>query len=293
MRRTLLLLLVTALAACADGNLTHPLDSLAYEGRAQEPLACLPNLDGVIESHELAPTLNEFASYRVSPELPADSVDGFPVDLFGTVDDAGKRVWDWSAHEPSDRVAELMAVPLGEQWYAAHFPEAHFALPTDAAGRIDGLYSHDEGALALHGFASSEESPAEGKTLMVYEEPILFFPFPFGLGDSWTQVGEVRDGWLRGLSPWSQDDVYEVEVVAAGELRLPDFTFQQVLDVYTQVTIQPKAGSKEGFTQHQHSFVFECFGEVARASSVLVTDPDDDPGADFLTAREIRRLGWF
>lgn len=285
--------LTCSLAACGDGNLSSPDDLLAYPAPDVEPLPCIPNLDGVIEAHELAPTLNQLASYRVTPPLPNASQDGFPVDLYGTVDDDGRRIWDWSAPSPSDRVAKLHAEPLTDQWFAPEFSTGGFALPTDAAGTLMGVYSHDVDGMLLHGVASTEEDPDDGKTLLVYREPVLFFPFPMTVGDHWTQTGEVRDGWLRGLSPWSQDDIYEVSVEEAGELRLPDFTFTQALRIHTRVETRPKAGTDQGYVQHQHSFVFECFGEVARATSPVVLVPADDPGPDFSTAHEIRRLGWF
>jgi hypothetical protein len=155
------------------------------------------------------------------------------------------------------------------------------------------VYSQDERALRLHGVASVLESPPEGQTLLVYDQPIDFFPFPLILGKTWTQTGVVTNGILQGLSPWSQDDLYEVEVDAAGELRLPDFTFTQVLRISTKVTVMPKAGTAEGYSQRQVSFVFECFGEVGRASSLLFRDPALDPGKNFTVAREVRRLGWF
>jgi hypothetical protein len=286
------LLAVSAFTACGD-NLTFPSQPEAYESPAGEPLSCLPNLDGQIDAHELAPTLNQLASYRVSPPLPLDSLDGRPVDLEGRIDETGRRVWDWSEEHPDDRVAELIAVPLGDQWYAPHFPAGELALATDAGGRLDAIYSHDAQALLLHGFASAEPQPPEGQTLLVYQDPVVFFPFPLTLGKTWTQTGVIRNGVLNGLSPWSQDDVYQVEVDAAGELRLPDFTFTQALRVYTRVEVQPKVGTRDGYVQHQYSFLFECFGEVARASSPLIIDPEDDPGRDFVLAREVRRLGWF
>ena len=190
-------------------------------------------------------------------------------------------------------MAKIKAEPLENQWYANEFIGAQFALPSDLSGSLVGIYSHDEQALRLHGAASVEENPAEGKTLLVYEEPIEFFPFPLQLGKKWTQTGVVTNGTLQGLHPWSQEDVYEVEVDLAGELRLPDFTFEQVLRVSTKVSVKPKAGSQEGYTQRQVSFIFECFGEVARATSILFTDSANDPGKNFTDAREIRRLGWF
>jgi hypothetical protein len=289
----LALLAPLALAAgCDDQNLTWPV-AATYEAAAPAPLACIPNLDGAIEAYEMAPTLNQLATYRVSPPLPTESQEGRPVDLAGTVDDSGRRIWDWSAADPSDRNADLEAEPLAGRWYAASFPGGEFVLPADAAGHLEGVYSHDEAALKLYGVASALADPPEGRTLLVYQEPVVFLPFPLTLGQSWTQTGIVRNGTLQGLSPWSQDDLYESTVDAAGELRLPDFTFTQALRLYTKVTVKPKAGNREGYVQHQYSFVFECFGEVARATSPLVYDSASDPGKDFPVAREVRRLGWF
>ncbi len=284
--------LLLALPGCGD-NMTHGIQHRPYDGGAALPLACLPNLDGVIDSYELAPTLDNDASYIVTPPLPRDATEGPHVNTAGAVDGRGKRVWDWSADDPSLLVAKLRAAPLLEQWYANDFPGGQFALPADLSGELDAVYSHDEAALRLHGVASHEPDPPQGRTLMVYEAPIDFLRFPLQLGKQWTQTGEVRNGTLQGLHPWSQDDEYEVEVDLAGELRLPDFTFSQVLRVATRVTVSPKAGTIQGYSQRQVSFVFECMGEVARATSLLFEEAEDDPGRDFTVAHEVRRLGWF
>jgi hypothetical protein len=55
--------------------------------------------------------------------------------------------------------------------------------------------------------------------------------------------------------------------------------------VYTKVSIQPAAG--ESATTRQVSFLFECFGEVARATS-----QNGESDEDFNTAAEVRRLGF-
>jgi hypothetical protein len=290
---TILALPLLALAACAGENETFPQELLPYGSEVPEALACLPNLDGRIDSGELSPTLNQIASYRVSPPLPVESDGARPMDLTGEVGLDGRRVWDWSSSDDGDRVATFMAKPLTDQWYVPHFSGGQFSMPTDAAGRVHAVYSHDAQALRLHGVASFIESPPEGQTLMVYEVPVDFFPFPLTVGDSWAQTGRVRNGVLLGVKPWSQDDLYEVQVDLAGELRLPDFTFAQAMRVLTKVTIKPKAGMKKGTTQYQVSFVYECFGEVARAASPFVLDPEQDPGPDFPLAWEVRRLGWF
>ena len=287
------LLLVWVAGGCGSENLTHPSTRAPYSADAPDPLPCVPNLDGTIDAREMAPTLEQSASYIVTPSLPVDTITGRAVDVTGAVGADGRRVWDWSRAEPSEQVGELIARPLGDQWYVSHFPGAQFALPSDMAGRLEGVYAHGASGLMLYGIASTEENPPEGQTLLVYETPVTFFPFPFTVGSAWSETGIVRNGTLQGLHPWSQDDVYEVEVDAAGELRLPDFTFEQALRVQTKVTIRPKAGSKEGYSQRQVSFVFECLGEVARASSLLIKPDDDDPGKEFKTALEVRKLGWF
>ena len=50
------------------------------------------------------------------------------------------------------------------------------------------------------------------------------------------------------------------------------------------MTLSPATGAS--IVTRQDSFLFECFGEVARATSV-----NDEPKDDFTTASEIRRLG--
>lgn len=290
-RFALTALAALAISACGD-NLTDPLAYGDYEPPPEVPLACIPNLDGQIEAHELAPTLGIAATFLVSPALPVDTTAGRLVDVVGSVNNEGRRVWDWSATEPSDQIARLTGRPLADQWYAGHFPAGEFVLAVDAGETRFGVYSHDETALMLHGWASVAGEPLEARTLLVFEEPIAFFEFPLTVGQEWTATAKVRDGTLQGLTPWSQNEVYVNRVETAGELRLPDFTFTQALRINTIATIQPLAVG-ETASVRQVSFVFECFGEIARASSTVFLDHDEDPGADFTIAAEIRRLGWF
>ena len=61
-------------------------------------------------------------------------------------------------------------------------------------------------------------------------------------------------------------------------------TFTQVFRVRFAVDIEPAVGPT--LSRRQVSFLFECFGEVARATS-QPGETDDN----FTTAAEIRRLG--
>jgi hypothetical protein len=89
---------------------------------------------------------------------------------------------------------------------------------------------------------------------------------------------------IRGL-PYAGKDTYEITVDAAGSLDLPDITFSQALRVRTKVTVEPAAGM--AVVTRQASYVFECFGEVAR-----VTSNNGEMNADFTTAAEVRRFGF-
>ena len=242
-------------------------------------LACQPNLDGSLEADEMRAAIGVPLSFLVSP---AGARRG--VDVAGAAQTDGSRRWDWSAPAQDDVAVAFAAQPLAGKWYAGFFPGAQFALPLDASGRLVALYSRDSDALRLHGLASVDSDPAEGRTLLVYETPIAAFRFPLRPGATWTSEATVRVGSQVSGLPYSSTDTYEVRVDALGRLDLPDVSFAQVHRVRTRVTMDPSPGSV--LTRRQVSFVAECFGEVARATSL-----DNESREDFTTAAEIRRVG--
>lgn len=272
-------LLVVALAACGD-NLTFPTGPTPYEPAPPVELTCVPNLDGQIDADELRPALDVPVSYLVSAAGAEREVD-----LVGVVDARGKRVWDWTEPD-TDPAITVVAEAARDRWYGDRFPADAVAVQLDAGGLLDGVYRHDvdAGTFALLGVASRAADPAEGRTLWAYEAPVVLYRFPLRDGDSWTSVGEVRDGLVSGL-PYAGRDTYTVEVVAAGELGLPHVTFTQALRVDTRLVAQPAVGAST--SRWQTSFLFECFGEVARATS-----RPGEASADFTTAAEVRRLGF-
>ena len=93
----------------------------------------------------------------------------------------------------------------------------------------------------------------------------------------------MQNGTFRD-TPYAGTDVYDVEVPATGRLELPDFAFTEAHQVRIHVTIYPVVGFVS--STRQVSFLFECFGEVARATSAL-----NESQENFTTAAEIRRLG--
>ncbi len=273
-----LLASAVALAGCGD-NQTHPTpEHEGYGDAGDVPLSCMPNLDGRIDAAEMQATLDVPVSFLVSAAGAKRAVD-----VAGVVDDAGKRTWDWSDDVASDRTVSLAATTLGGKWYAESFPTGKFVTPMDAGGTLEGVYSEDDKTFWLHGIASAQKDPKGGRTLLVYQPPIALYRFPIEVGASWVSAGQVTNGTIKGL-PYAGKDIYEVKDDGTGQLVLHDVTFSQVHRVRTKVTLAPATGAS--LVTRQVSFLFECFGEVARATSVNGETLDD-----FTTASEVRRLG--
>jgi hypothetical protein len=270
-------LLPLLLLSCGD-NQTHPPEHSAYDGGVPAPLACVPNLDGKIEAKELQTAVGIPLSYLVSPQGKTRTVD-----LAGKTDDQGHLTWDFSVDYADDQAAKLEASPIAGKWYASSFPQSAYVVAFDAGDRVEGVYVYDTTGYHLLGLASTVENPPEGKTLYVYDAPVDVFRFPIAPGQSYTSVGTVKNATLRGL-PFAGTDSYQVTVDAAGTLSLPSITFTQALRVRTNLTVTPAAGT--AVTTKQVSFMFECFGEVARATS-----QNNETQNDFTTAAEVRRLG--
>jgi hypothetical protein len=270
------LALLLSLAACGE-NQTPPSPLETWRAPPAQA-SCVPNLDGVLDAAEMQATTGVPISWIASP-----SGASRPVNLAGGVDAQGHRVWDWSAPASDDRLARTAASPLAGKWYAASFPGGRFTLPYDLGGALEAIYSQDEQGLWLHGMASAQQDPPEGRTLMAYDKPVAAVRFPLRAGMTWTATAAVRNATVRGL-PYASTDTYEVTVDGSGRLQLPEVLFTQVHKVRTRVTLQPAVGVR--VSRRQVSFLFECFGEVARATSL-----DNETQDDFTTAAEVRRMG--
>ncbi|RMH44353.1 MAG: hypothetical protein D6689_02670, partial [Deltaproteobacteria bacterium] len=227
-------------AGCGD-NLTHP-----GADAGASPLACLPNLDGRIDADELPVVAGTAATYLVGHDRP--------VDLAGPP-------WNWSDDAPGDVKQSFVAEPVAGQWYAAAFVGAEVAVPIDAGGALVGLYARDADALWFFGVAST----APDATLLPYDRPVALYRFPIEVGRRYEEVGTVTGGRIDGV-PYSGTDTYAIDVDARGALALPHLSFADALRVRTRVTVAPAVGGVT-VTRRQVSLLFECFGEVARATS--------------------------
>jgi hypothetical protein len=276
MTRSSLLSLCLLVSACGENRTIPPRE--AYEPPSVAPLECIPNLDGKIEATELKAALGVPVRYLASPAGASR-----PVSIAGTTNGAGQRVWDLATDYADDQVATLEASAVSSHWFAPSFPTGQFVSALDLGGSILGVYANDGSALLLLGYASREEAPSIGKTLVVYQQPVAIYRFPLEPGKQWVSVGTVVNATVRGL-PFAGRDSYSVRVDAAGQLELPDVTFTQAMRVRTTATIEPAVGAT--IVRRQVGWVFECFGEVARATAA-----DNEPNDDFTTTAELRRLG--
>ncbi len=273
--------LLTALLGTGSGcgeNLTQPPERTPFTPGQTPPLECVPNLDGQIDTDELPLVLDNPVSYLISPPNTQR-----PVDLVGQITDGGQRFWDWSKDRADDQELTVTATALQNQWYAQHFEGGDFVLPLNADGQLATIYARDDSALRILGIASVAENPREGQTLLVYEEPVTLYRFPLKPGAESVEIGQVSNATLLGL-PYAGRDVYRISVDGSGMLKVPLFTFTQALRVRQHITVEPAVGAST--SRRQVSFLFECFGEVARATS----NPDETE-ENFENAAEIRRIG--
>ncbi|HEY6033038.1 MAG TPA: hypothetical protein VIV58_02230, partial [Kofleriaceae bacterium] len=79
-------------------------------------------------------------------------------------------------------------------------------------------------------------------------------------------------------------DQVDVDVTAGARLDVPYVEFSPVLRVRTHVTRTPSTGTPV-VGKRTTLFMFECFGEVARAES-----KQDETAEDFTTAAYLRRF---
>ena len=230
--------------------------------------ACVPNGQGTITADELpivlGATLPYYAGSNRTVNLVANS----------------EGVYDLSVQSPSDVVVNVGPVGLGSQWYASAYPMGQFVV--DAGSGLDGIYHQDATALWLDGTASQQENPAAGETLVQYAEPIALLRFPLMDGQSYSTTEALVATTIDGL-PLVGSDEYTTDVTLGAQLAVPYVDFSPVLRVRTNVIRTPSTGTPV-VNKRTTLFMFQCFGEIARAES-----NEDEPNADFTTAAYLRR----
>jgi hypothetical protein len=250
-------IVIAVAAACTTNQTPQP-----------EPLPvlpeCIPNRDGVITSAELPVAIGATLTYYVGTNR--------------TIAQTG-TTWDYSAELGDDDVVAFGPAALKDQWYASSFPAGQFVV--DAGGGLEGIYHQDAQALWLDGTASHDSAMAT-RTLIVYPQPIAVLRFPVAAGDTYTTRATLAGVTINGL-PFNGSDEVTVTVVGAGLLAVPYVELSPVLRVTVAVSRMPTSGPST--SRRTTLFLFECFGEVARAESKA-----DEPSADFTFAAYFRRF---
>lgn len=245
------------LAACGTNETPQPMP-LPTRGE------CLPNRDGQVTADELPIAIGATVSYYAGANRAIAQT--------GTD-------WNFAEERADDDVVTVGPTALHDQWYAASFPAGQFVV--DAGQGLDGIYHQDAQALWLDGTASQQEMP---KTLIVYSPPLPVLRFPVSVGDKYTTTAVLAGATIAGL-PFQGTDELTVDVVSEGKLALPYVEFSPVLRVRTQAIRKPSAGGVPSTSRRQTIFLFECFGEIARAES-----KPDETNPDFTNAAYLRRF---
>lgn len=230
------------LAACGVNETPQPAPAPSLP-------SCVPNRDGVITADELPIAFDATATY-----YETTSATPLTIDLDGPI-------WDLSTERADDEVIELGPQRLGPQWYAASYPQGQFVI--EGSDGLDGIYHQDDQALWLDGTASHEMTPPGGRTLVIYDRPLAVLRFPLTGGDTFVSTADHRGSTIAGL-PFQGTDEVTVTVTGDGRVDVPYVRFSPAFLVDTRVR-RTSAGPEA--TRRSFIFLFECFGEVARADS--------------------------
>jgi hypothetical protein len=227
---------------------------------------CVPNRNGEITVDELPIALGATVDYYASPANAERDVS------------LGGTAWDLSEERADDVVVAIGPVALRDQWYAAELSTGQFVV--DAGLGLDGIYHQDAQGLWLDGIASQAESP---RTLIKYAQPLPVLRFPLRGDDSYETTVDITDSSISGL-PFIGTDTLAVEITGDGRLDVPYVEFSPVMRVRTLATRTPSTGTPV-VTKRTTIFMFECFGEIARAESRT-----DEQSPEFTKAAYLRRF---
>ncbi len=239
---------------------------------------CIADNNGVITAGEMPVVIGAVVGQVMNkPGQPA------LVNPSGAAD-GDDWLWDLSQVGSGDVKTWMKVVDPADTWYAESFPEATNATPVSPADpSILGIYRTGDGRIELLGIASVEDGP--GRTLLVYDDPVILFTFPLQLGKTWSQTVTFSDAWLQGVKNAGTED-YLLAVDGRGTVRLPQMTLENTLRVRMKVRQTFAVGQDQPSVERIYYFwVHECLGEVAR----MISMPGESD-ADFSTAAEYRRL---
>lgn len=244
-----------------------PQDDAAVDGATA---LCNPNHDGMITLAELPFMAGRMGTFRVATDATWNTA--------GTSNPNGSRSWDLSVQLAGDADRVMMLGAPTAQWWSPTYPTATYATELSIESDLRGVF-HVTGAEST---LLAVVSPAGGslRTELDYDPPAKILALPLSAGATWTSTSTVSGTAQGAIVAYTEK--YESRVDQVGTLKTPYGEFP-VLRVATSLT--RTSGLATILTKRTFSWVAECFGPIATASS-----QDFETGVEFTDNAEIRRL---
>lgn len=213
---------------------------------------CKGNSDDSVARAEMPIAVGSKVAYSIGT--------GLTVDLKGT-QQGGRTHWDLTANASDDQriVSELLPVFA---WAQNDFKDATYAALIDQGQGAYGVFKATDNSLQLLGVISEKQAvPFFSGITLSYAKPIDMLRFPVGPTGSYTSESSAS-GYFNG--PWLYvSESYRNEVIGTGTLKLPDITFDVVLQ-RSVLTQTPYANPLLVKKRTVFLFLAECYGIVAR-----------------------------
>jgi hypothetical protein len=226
-----------------DGRVSWP-DVLAKDGQ----LTCTANHDDKIQREEMPIKAGTGIQYTVG--------SGLTVNLQGTKV-AGRTNWDLTANASDEHPYKAELEPIAS-WAAADFPNATYMALLDAGYKTYGIFTATQTALQM----SAVISKTANDTKLAYSSPVDQLHFPIVPKDTF-KTDAIVSGFMEAfpLVPIYNYETYEVTVLDAGTLKLPELSLDVVL-VKVLIKDNPVANPFLVTTKTTFLFIAECYGIV-------------------------------
>src|SRR5687768_8123936 len=245
---------------CGPAPIDGSVDEIDASADATTAL-CTPNHDGVITLAELPFAAGRMATYRVATDATWNTA--------GQAMQSGARAWDLDIQLSGDADRLLALGTPSAQWWTNAFPTATYATEMIATPNLRGVFNVGGGTITLLGVVSPDGGTF--RTELEYDPPAAMLGVPLMAGSTWSSTSTVS-GYAQGAIV-AYTETYQSLVDQVGTMKTPYGEFP-VLRIATDLT--RTSGLTTLSTKRMFTWVAECFGPVAAASS-----QDFASGAEF------------